>query len=167
MDDSLVLDDASASRFSVLLGRHVGIIHKIVATYCRDRDDRADLAQEITANAWQAFPRYDAARPFPTWLFRIALNVAISHVRSAVRRQGRHVPFDEEIHDTVAGHALNDALVIFGRAVAHLDPLNKALLVLYLDDYSHREIAEVLGISESNVGTKLSRLKERIRDELV
>ena len=55
----------------------------------------------------------------------------------------------------------------FGRAVAHLDPLNKALLVLYLDDYSHREIAEVLGISESNVGTKLSRLKERITDELV
>ena len=153
-------------RFVALMAAHGGIVRKIAATYCRDRDERADVAQEIAAELWQAFPRYDPARPFATWMYRVALNVAISHVRVAARRHRTHVPLDDGRVEGVADADTAAALLTLERAVAALDPLNRALLVLYLDDRSHREIAEVLGIGESNVGTRIGRLKERLRDAL-
>ncbi len=161
--------DAAAARFAALIDEHAGIVRKVAATYCRDRADRADLAQDIAAALWQAFARYDASRPFSTWMYRIALNVAISHVRGAVRRRRVFVPLDEGMQDvaeSLADAGSGAALATLQRAVAALDPMNRALLVLYLDDRSQREIAEVLGISESNVGTRIGRLKDRIRAAL-
>jgi RNA polymerase sigma factor (sigma-70 family) len=161
--------DGAAERFAALIGEHAGIVRKIAATYCRDRDDRADVAQEIAAALWQAFARYDVSRPFSTWMYRIALNVAISHVRSVVRRRRAFVPLDEGMQDvaeSLADAGSGAALAALQRAIAVLDPMNRALLVLYLDDRSQREIAEVLGISESNVGTRIGRLKDRIRAAL-
>ncbi|MEP7063855.1 MAG: sigma-70 family RNA polymerase sigma factor [Betaproteobacteria bacterium] len=165
----MVLADDAAAGFAALLARHAGIVRKIAATYCRDRDDRADLAQEIATALWQAFPRYDASRPFSTWMYRVAFNVAISHVRDASRRNRHSVPFDDALHDVAAPPVDDEAgqhAALLQRAIASLDPLNRALLVLYLDDHSHREIAEILGITETNVGTRVARLKERIRREL-
>jgi RNA polymerase sigma-70 factor (ECF subfamily) len=168
-DTTLALDDDAADRFAALVTRHAGIVRRIAATYCRSREDRADLAQEIIAELWRAFARYDAGRPFSTWMYRIALNVAISHVRDASRDRRCLVPFEEELHDapsTPVDHEARQHMALLQRAIDALDPMNRALLVLYLDEHSHREIAEILGISESNVGTRIARLKERIRKEL-
>lgn len=152
--------------FTALVGRHAGIVRKVAATYCRDPDDRADLAQEIMARLWAAWPRYDAARPFTTWLYRIALNVAISHVRTVYRGRRHFVPLGDE-HAAVAvpavDHDERDQIARLESVIARLDQLDRALLLLYLDDRSHRDIADILGIGESNVGTKLARLKQRIR----
>ncbi len=73
----------SDQRFRELLERHRRIVFKVAATYCRDPHDRADLAQEIAVQLWRAFPKYDGARAFSTWMYRVALNVAISHLREA------------------------------------------------------------------------------------
>ena len=75
--------DSPQTRFAALLEQHRGIVFKVAATYCRHRDDRQDVAQEIAAQLWRAYPGYDPTRPFSTWMYRIALNVAISHVGSA------------------------------------------------------------------------------------
>ena len=153
-------------QFAALVGRHAGIVRKVAATYCRDADDRADLAQEIMAQLWAAWPRYDAARPFTTWMYRIALNVAISHVRGVYRGARHFVPLTDEHHAVAAAavdHEAHDELAVLEAVIAELDTMNRALLLLYLDDRSHRDIAEILGISESNVGTKITRLKQRIR----
>jgi RNA polymerase sigma factor (sigma-70 family) len=102
-------------------------------------------------------------------MYQIAFNVAISHVRDASRRYRHSVPFDEELHDVAVeppDPAMAQQIALLQRTIASLDPLNRALLLLYLDEHSYREIAEILGISESNVGTKVARLKERIRKEL-
>jgi RNA polymerase sigma factor (sigma-70 family) len=153
-------------QFSALMARHAGIVRKVATTYCRGAEDRADLAQEILAQLWAAWPRYDAARPFTTWMYRVALNVAISHVRAVYRGARHFVPLAEEHHRVAAApvdHEGRDELAALEAVIAELDGMNRALLLLYLDDRSHREIAEILGIGESNVGTKINRLKQRIR----
>jgi RNA polymerase sigma factor (sigma-70 family) len=152
--------------FSTLIDRHAGIVRKVATTYCRDADDRADLAQDILTQLWTAWPRYDASRPFATWMYRIALNVAITRVRGVYREARHFEPLSDDHHEMAApafDHETHDELVMLESVIAGLDGLNRALMLLYLDDRSHREIAEILGIGESNVGTKITRLKQRIR----
>lgn len=156
--------------FARLLDAHRGIIATVAASYCRDPHDRADLAQEIAVQLWRAWPRYDPARAFSTWMYRIALNVAISAVRHAAKRHEHTVPYDERLHD-VAGPAPNDAadearIRALHRFIHAQPPLDRALLLLYLDERSHRDIADILGLSATNVATKISRLRLHIRSQL-
>ena len=161
--------DSTQARFEALLARHRGIIFKVANTYCRDAEDRRDLAQEICTQAWRAFPRFDPARSFSTWMYRIALNVAISHRRSAGYRERHVAPMDAsalaEIPDRSA-HESDDRVRELRRVIDQLDDLNRALVLLYLEGHGNREIAEVLGITETNVSTKLNRLRQRLRSEV-
>jgi RNA polymerase sigma factor (sigma-70 family) len=168
---AFVMDVAErGQQFQELLERHRGIVFKVANTYTRDAHDMADLVQEIATQAWRAFAKYDGVRPFSTWLYRIALNVAISFVRNSAQHE-RHVePFDVEFHDVI-GSAVPDAegdesRRLLYHCIDRLDSLNRALLLLYLDERSQREIAEILGISETNVATKIGRLKERLRNDM-
>ena len=165
--------NASGTRavFSELLQRHAGIVFKVANTYARGSEDRADLAQEIAAQLWRAWPRYDATRSVTTWMYRIALNVAISHVRSnSLRLRHDAVQLDEQLHDVADANAANPEteqhLRLLQQFIARQAPLDRALLLLYLEERGQREIADILGISESNVSTKIGRLKQRIRNEL-
>jgi RNA polymerase sigma-70 factor (ECF subfamily) len=163
--------DASAREaFSELLECHRAIVFKVANTYCRHPDDRADLVQDIAAQLWRAWPGYDPARSFTTWMYRVALNVGIDFVRSHVREQRHAVPLDEDLHDLADGQATDhesaQLLRLLQGFVDRQPPLDRALLLLYLDERPQREIAEILGISETNVSTKIGRLKQRIRDEL-
>ncbi|MCB1566908.1 MAG: sigma-70 family RNA polymerase sigma factor, partial [Xanthomonadales bacterium] len=108
---------------------------------------------------------------FSTWMYRIALNVAISHLRHLeLRRRHDAVPLDDALHDVADGNAADpeqeQRLRLLQGIIARQPPLDRALLLLYLEERSQREIAEILGITESNVSTKIGRLKQRIRDEL-
>ena len=157
--------------FSELLRQHAGIVFKVANTYARLPEDRADLAQEIAAQLWHAWPKYDPARSVSTWMYRVALNVAISHVRvQAVRQRHDAVPLDEGLHDLAAAaapdHESEQHLRLLQAFIGRQPPLDRALLLLYLDERPQREIAEILGISEANVSTKVGRLKQRLRDEL-
>ena len=166
--DTMANPTANATIFHELLERHRKIVFKVANTYARLPEDRADLAQEIVAQCWRAFPGYDGERPFSTWMYRIALNVAISFVRGVVHREKHSVALDESLHD-VAGDAEPEADERV-RALYHfidqLGALDRALLLLYLEERSYREIADILGISETNVATKISRLKQRIRADM-
>lgn len=169
MDTTMPLEDTGAE-FARLLQAHHGIVATVAASYCHDPHDRADLAQEIAVQLWRAWPSYDRARTFSTWMYRIALNVAISAVRSASLRNRHAVALDESLHDLAdpAPHDLQAEQQIraLHRFIRAQSPLDRALLLLYLDERSHRDIAEILGLSETNVATKISRLRQRIRTEL-
>lgn len=164
---TMTADDRQA--FGDLLQQHRGIVFKVANAYARSAEDRDDLVQEIAVQLWRAWPGYDPARKFSTWMYRIALNVAISFLRSDGRRRRHAVPLDEAVHDMADDNGIDhdtaSQLRVLHRFIATLEPLNRALL-LYLDERSTREMAEVLGISESNVTTKISRLKQRIRDHV-
>lgn len=158
-----------AEGFAALLQRHRGIVHKVAATYARGPQDREDLAQDIAAALWRAWPRYDPARGFSTWMYRVALNTGISHLRGDGLRRRHMVPLDDAVHD-VAGpgddHEHHQHLRLLQGFIATLPPLDRALLLLYLEDRGTRGIAEVLGMSPSNVTTRIARLKQRLRDHV-
>ena len=153
-------------RFQTVVDQHKKILYKVCNSYCRNRDDRDDLAQEIIIQLWRSFGKFDERYRFSTWMYRIALNVAISFYRRESTRT-RHVISDEErlleaIDDT--GKKPEDIRLLY-QFIEGLDPLNKALVLLYLDGNSYQEIADVLGISETNAATKISRLKKTMKQE--
>lgn len=156
--------------FLRLVDQHRGIIRKVAAGYCSTPADRHDLSQEIMLQLWKAYPRYSPERSFSTWMYRIALNVAISFLRRNTRPIRQTVPLEEIdrefVDENVADPESDERVALLQRIIATLDPLNRALLLLYLDDHSYRDIASILGITETNVATKLSRLKERLRQNL-
>jgi len=158
---------ALQERFQTLVDDHKKILYKVCNLYCRNRGDREDLAQEIVIQLWRSFGSFDERCRFSTWMYRIALNVAISFYRREDART-RYVLSDEEhLLNAVGETAIeSEEIQILYEFIGGLDPLNKALVLLYLDGNSYLEIAGVLGISETNVATKISRLKQTMRQEL-
>ena len=153
-------------RFAALLDQHRGIVLKIARGYCAHQEDRLDLIQDISVQAWDAFDGFDPARArFSTWLYRVALNVAISQLRRRQLRQRHQAVLDEDalpVDDTAAAeqqHAVQQLEV----AIRALPPLDRALMLLHLDDHDHRQIADILGISSANVSTRLHRLRQQLR----
>ena len=164
------MTDKNQSEFEVLLHAHRAIVFKTVNTYCWRTEDRDDLAQEIAAQLWKAWPKYDVSRTFTTWMYRITLNVAISFVRREVQHRRVFVPFEEELHEAIPlpsdDSDAADRMVRLRRFIAREPPFEKALLLLYLEDKPQKEIAAILGITPTNVSTKINRLKQRIRTEI-
>jgi len=153
-------------RFLVLLEEHRKIIYRVAASYTRTPVDRADLEQEIVLQLWRAFPRYDDRFRFSTWMYRIALNVAISAYRSEAVRSRHLVPAGEEVLEVAAEASEPDErLQELHRLIQGLGEMDRALVILYLDGNRYDAIAEVLGISETNVGTRLGRIKQRLRND--
>lgn len=148
------------SLFQNKLDAHRKIIFKVVAAFTWQREDQQDLAQEITFQLWRAFANYDGNRLFSTWMYQVALNTAISWSRKHKLRQ--HVS-DEALEDMPAPEASDSDSESLYALIDQLDELNRALLLLYIDEHSHVEIGEILGISPSNVATKINRLKIRLR----
>lgn len=159
------MTDDRRRRCDILLREHRAILFKVAAVYARDAEDRHDLAQEIALQVWRSFASYDASRPFSTWMYRVALNVGLSHAR---RRGERTQPLDDALADTLGGgtpiHEPDERVAWLMRAIGALPPLDRALVMLHLDELSYAEIASVLGIAESNVGTRLNRIRQRWRN---
>lgn len=156
--------------FEARLDEHRGIVFKIANSYCPAGEERDDLVQEICLQLWRSYPGYDPERRFSTWMYRVVLNTAISFARTTRARERRVVPLDEsgagETAEAPRPHERDERIAQLYRFLHGLAELDRALVVLYLEERSYREIAEVLGISETNVGTKLGRLKQRMRRDL-
>lgn len=162
---------ASHARFAALLEEHRGIVLKIARVYAFEPEERRDLAQEIAIQLWRAFPGYDPQRRFSTWMYRIALNVGISHGR---RERGRRACFEPLLDEHLAqfeaqppAESDEQRLAQLEQFIEGLDALNRALIVLYLEQRSYAEIAEILGLSTTNVATKLGRIKQTLRGRMV
>jgi RNA polymerase sigma-70 factor (ECF subfamily) len=164
MGFTMATDQDRDQQFPELLERHRGIVLKVARTYCRNAADSEDLAHEIATQLWRAFPTYDRKRSFSTWMYRIALNVAISFIRSSSAR-ARHTVALEETHDVPDANSADpeadDDVRVLYQYIGQLDALHRALALLYLDERSYVEISDILGITETNVATKINRLKLR------
>jgi RNA polymerase sigma factor (sigma-70 family) len=165
MQQAVYMNPPAGADFSALLEGNRRLIFKVAHIYGRGRADIEDLAQEIATQSWRAFPTYDPARSFSTWLYRIALNVAISWLRAEAPRRRRSVPFEAELHDAAVNPAddADDGSRILRGFIDAQGPLDRALLLLYMEERPNNEIAEILGITPTNVTTKINRLKERLR----
>jgi RNA polymerase sigma factor (sigma-70 family) len=153
-------------RFQALVEEHKKILYKVCHSYCRNPADRDDLAQEIIVQLWRSFGAFDERVRFSTWMYRIALNVAISFYRRESARKKHLLPGSEHMLEAIdePGDRSEEVGLLY-QWIGELDPLNKALVILYLDGNNYRETADILGISETNVATKISRLKQAMRQK--
>ncbi len=148
--------------FVALIDTHQRILHKVANLYCDTREERRDLIQEMILQAWRSYSNYRAEAAFSTWLYRVALNTAISHLKKETCRPDRYtndtLPTIADFKDTEADEQLN----MLYAAIKQLNDMEKALVALYLDEQPYQTIAEILGISANNVGVKMSRVKEKL-----
>jgi len=145
------------------------IIYKVCHSYCHNPEDREDLVQEIIIQLWNASDSYNPEYKLSTWMYRIALNVAISFYRSERRREKSRSSLEEQIISSVDFEPAEDETEMniqwLYRFISELNELNRALMLLYLDSHSYKEMSEILGVSETNVASKVSRIKQKLKQE--
>ncbi len=157
-------------RFLALVETHQRLLLKVCWAYGKTSHDRNDLFQEIIGRLWAAFGKYDPNRKFSTWMYRVALNVAIDFRRRQQRWRRESASLDDDV-TAEPGAApeetrKQDQLHELRELLEQQDDADRALLLLYLEGHSHHEIGEVLGIGESNVSTRLYRLKKSLKQSV-
>ena len=159
---------AKSDMFLSVVESYKGILYKIANSYCKDSEDRKDLVQEIIVQLWKSYENYNDQYKYSTWIYRISLNVAISFYRNQNRRKRLSSPLTEGILnfvDTNETGELEEDIGFLQQFISELKEMDKALILLYLDQKSHKEIADIIGISETNVATKISRIKTALKQK--
>lgn len=145
--------------------KHKGVVFKISKMYMDNFDDQKDLFQEITFQVWKAYPGFEGKSQFSTWLYRVALNTAIVFLKSEKKRN--FIKNDEVQNFKIVANDYDETeeknLAKMYTAIQQLSEIDKALIFYYLQNFSGKEIAENMGISEVNVRVKLSRAKEKLK----
>ena len=140
------------------------IIHKVCHTYMDNKPDREDLFQEIVLSAWTGVKRYKGGSKFSTWLYRVALNTAITFYK---KRKKKWITYEqrnslESIGDP--GDVGDERLEAMNKAINELSGIDKALVMLYLEEYSYDEIGEIMGITANNVAVKMNRIRAKLKE---
>lgn len=152
--------------FEEILNEHKGIIFKIVNYYCKNIDDRKDLEQEIMIQIWLSHKKYNDTYAWSTFIYRIALNVSMSFYHKEKREKNNFLKVNlftemQDFDDTplISDHDLR----VLDEFIFQLNDINKALMILYLQSKTYTEIADILGISATNVSTKINRMKTQLK----
>jgi RNA polymerase sigma factor (sigma-70 family) len=155
------------NEFIRIVNDNHAIINKICFSYTNNFADRQDLNQEILIQLWKAFPSFNHKSQVSTWIYRIALNTAISNFRKVDRK----IPESElsqsnyQVPDINETKELDENIVKLYQLIYQLNDLEKAIILLYLDDQSYKIIAGIVGISETNVATKINRIKSKLKNQ--
>ncbi|RWU10108.1 RNA polymerase sigma factor [Pedobacter chitinilyticus] len=146
------------------INENKGIIHKVAKMYMDNPLDQEDLFQEIVMQLWKAYPSFKGTSKFSTWMYRVALNTAIVFFKKDHRKVDKASLNEQiEIADFSDSHEKEEKLAYLYKAVQELNQIEKALIFLFLENQSHREIAQNLGITEVNARVKLNRTKEKLQ----
>lgn len=159
--------NGTGAAFVAALQAHQGILYKVARTCCDQPEERADLIQDIIVELWRAWPRFDQQSRFSTWMYRIAMNVAISLHRSRQRRpqtrdwlQLSGLDLAAAERELVSG---DDDLHALLALLANFDPIDRALVLLYLEGHDHAELAELTGLNAGTVAVRIHRIKQRLQ----
>lgn len=157
-------DSKFKDQFTEIFESNIGILLKISRAYTNTAQDREDLMNDIAFELWKAFPRFKGNSKISTWIYRVALNTSMNYKRT---KKNKLVSFSDlkptdypswfiDIND-------NSDIDLLYDCINDLNEINKAIIILYLDGNSHDEISEITGISKTNVGTRISRIKKQLR----
>jgi RNA polymerase sigma-70 factor (ECF subfamily) len=148
--------------FIEIIETHQGILHKICNIYFYRNPYKEDYYQEMLIRLWKAYPGFNQQSTISTWLFRVALNTAIDLIRKE-RIQPKYIELSKNEYaipeNTGIESGNRDKLY---QAINHLSEVEKAIIILYLEEYEYREIAAITGMSESNTGVKINRIKNKL-----
>lgn len=150
--------------FIDLIEKHQGIIYKVSKMYCDKEECQRDLFQDILVQLWQSYPTFNKKSKFSTWMYRVALNTAIAQFRKEKKNPEESTPdFPINIPEEESYKEKEDRRELVHKAIARLSKAEKAIIILYMDDYSYEEISEIAGISMTNVGVKINRIKTKLQ----
>lgn len=155
------MDIDRQKEFVELVESNKGIIYKVCLLYSDDSESHNDLFQEVVVNLWRAYPRFRGECKIQTWIYRIALNTCVSFLRKSKSKPSM-LPISPNIEVFVEESDFARVKELY-RMIDSLNKIDKALVLLYLEDKSHDEISQIVGISRSNVAVRLFRIKERLK----
>jgi RNA polymerase sigma factor (sigma-70 family) len=153
-------------QFIDVLEKHIGIILKISGAYAYVKQDREDLIHDIIFELWKSFKRFDGSCKISTWIYRVALNISMNYKRrmaNAIEFSSLNDFNQEDIALWFEEEDNSTQMETLYHCIDKLSEINKAIILLYLDGNSHDEISEITGISRTNVGTRISRIKEQLK----
>jgi|SRR6056297_1176025 len=147
--------------FMDIFENNLPLILKISRAYTKTKQDREDLINDIAIELWKSFNKFEGKSKISTWIYRVALNTAMNSKR---QKKNKYVFFNEAENINWLDESSDDPETnLLYECIEKLDEINKALIILYLDGNSHDEISEITGISKTNVGTKISRIKKQLK----
>tara|TARA_B100000902_G_scaffold396107_1_gene456269 strand:+ start:764 stop:1261 length:498 start_codon:yes stop_codon:yes gene_type:complete len=163
------LEQIDENKFVDLVDKNQNLIHKICRLYTNSEAEHKDLFQEITIQLWKAYPKFRGDSKFSTWMYRVGINTAITLYRKSKRRI-RSYNFDDVSYkipeDTTYNYKEDQQLEAIYEAVKALNDVDKAIIFLYLEDRSYKEISNTIGITEVNARVKMNRIKNKLKKQL-
>lgn len=159
------MDTTTEQSFISLINKHQGIIHKVCGMYCHDRDEKKDLFQEVVLQLWKSFGSFRGESKVTTWIYRVALNTAISTFRKESRKpqQSDIDTLNVQIAEDTDYQVKNEQFQQLYNAIKQLSEIERAIVMLYLDDIPYEEIAETVGITANNARVRMNRIREKLR----
>nr|PZN54282.1 MAG: RNA polymerase subunit sigma-24 [Bacteroidota bacterium] len=160
------MKEALDQAFLSEVNQNLGIAHKVARLYFADPDERDDVIQEMMYQLWRSYPRFNKQSKFSTWMYSVCLNTALTYVRKSSRRKSEPL---SETHMQIAdpgSENKEEKIARMYQAIGTLSPLNRAIVMLYLDDLSYEEIASVTGLTKTNVGVRLVRIKSELEKKM-
>lgn len=151
--------------FLEIIKSNQGIIHKVCSFYCNSEDDRKDLFQEIVAQLWKSFPSFRNESKFSTWMYRVALNTAITTFKKTKRRpdQNNLTVENLQLPDDSLDQETEENIKLLHQAISRLTGIEKSIILLFLENNSYEEIAEITGITQNYVRVKMNRIKKKLK----
>jgi RNA polymerase sigma factor (sigma-70 family) len=154
----------SEKEFITLLNQHQKIVHKVCNLYMDRHSDREDLFQEVTLQAWKAYGNFRGDAKFSTWLYRVALNTAITFFRKEKRQPDIYSTDSVPEQREEEASPVEEQVKAMYEAIGELSRIDKAIVMLYLEDYSYNEIGDMMGITANNVAVKMNRIKTKLKE---
>lgn len=152
--------------FVQIISQNQGIIHKVCSIYCDSEEDRRDLFQEILAQLWKSFPTFRSEAKFSTWMYRVALNTAITSFKKNKRQPDQSGLEIDKFQLAVEeyDHETEEQIKLLHKGIAQLSGIEKSIVLLYLENKKYEEIAEITGITQNYVRVKMNRIKKKLKN---
>ncbi|MDF7818425.1 sigma-70 family RNA polymerase sigma factor [Runella sp. MFBS21] len=150
--------------FVKLMANHQKLVHSLCSLYFAQYEDRKDMFQEIVLQLWKAYPAFNHQSKVSTWIYRISLNTVFTKLRKEKSRPKNEPYSDDAYQVSAAEHSLEltQATEELYHAIAQLGDLDKAIIMLYLEEHSYEEIAGILNLSRTNISTRINRIKTKL-----
>jgi RNA polymerase sigma-70 factor (ECF subfamily) len=159
-------ENIKRQEFIGLISRHQHLIRKVAAIYYKKPEDQEDAFQEILLSLWKAYPTFEGRSKLSTWIYRVALNTVLAGFRKASNKV-YHNQSDIDISEELLGGSekdMSEEISVLYKSIEKLSDVEKAIIMLYMEEKTYDDIADIMGMTKTNVGVKINRIKKKLKE---